>query len=139
MSDTPAPPSPSGLDEEARYLHAALFSTAADDVLLERYRDVHRRLFSDQAPVPLVARIVADRLDAEAIEYALRWRGAGRELTRKLQIISYLAETRRPYHHEFAHASGRRGTAIAILGGAAVRSAWKLLKGALLVRRHGLL
>ena len=111
----------------------------ADATILKRYRDVHRLLFPDEATTPLVARIVADRLDAEAIEYALRRRGAGAELTRKLQIISYFAETRRAYEDEFVNRSSRRAVAIVLLSAAAVRSTWKLLKGIALVWRHGLL
>jgi hypothetical protein len=132
-------PSHDYLDEEARYLHAALFSTAADDTILERYRDAHRQLFPDEPTSPLVARVVGKRLDAEAIEYALRRRKAGRELTRKLQIISYLAETRREYHDEFVNIERRPIFAFVLLGAALARSTWKLLKGVMLVRRHGLL
>ena len=127
------------LDEEARFLHAALFSRAADDTILERYRDAHRQLFPDELTSPLVVRIVGKRLDAEAIEYALRRRKAGRELTRKLQIISYLAESRRAYHDEFVNIERRRVVSFVVLGAAVARSTWKWLKGEMLVRRHGLL
>jgi hypothetical protein len=129
----------SDFDEEARYLHAALFSVVADDTIVERYHEVHRRLFPEQPTSPLVVRIIANRLDAEAIEFALRRRNAGRELTRKLQIISYLAEARRAYVDEFVNLTNNRLVAIVRLGAAAVRSIWKLLKGAVLVRRYGLL
>jgi hypothetical protein len=127
------------LAAEARYLHAALFSQPPDPAIVERYLDAHRQLFAHEPPSPLVSTIVERRLDAEAIEYALRRRRAGRELTRKLQILCYLAEVRAAYEHEFVNRHARRARAILALAAAALRSAWKLLKGEVLVRRHGLL
>ena len=127
------------LAAEARYLHAALFTQLADPALVERYRDAHRLLFAGEPTSPLVSRIVERRLDAEAIEYALRRRKAGRELTRKLQILCYLAEARAAYQDEFINRNTRRAGAILALAAAALRSSWKLLKGEWLVRRHGLL
>jgi len=126
------------LAAEARYLYAALFPRQPDPLVVERYCEAHRLLFPDRPASPLVARIVERRLDAEAIEYALRRQPEGRELTRKLQILSYLAETRPAGQDEFVNRRDRRGVAMLAVAGAALRSAWKRLKGELLVRRHGL-
>jgi hypothetical protein len=127
------------LAAEARYLHAALFPRAPAAVIVERYVQAHRLLFEDAAASPLVSRIVEEGLDAEAIECALRLRGRGRELTCKLQILCYLAETLAAYQDEFVNRKNRRVSAILILARSALRSAWKRGKGELLVRRHGLL
>jgi hypothetical protein len=127
------------LAAEARCLHAALFSQAVDPAIVERYVDAHRLLFAGEPASPLVSRIVERRLDAEAIEYALRRRKAGRELTRKLQILCYLAEARAAYQPEFFNRNERHRRAILALIAAALRSVWKLAKGEALVRRHGLL
>jgi hypothetical protein len=127
------------LAAEARYLHAALFAQEVDPAIVGRYVDAHRRLFAGEPPSPLVETIIERRLDAEAIEYALRRRKAGRELTRKFQILCYLAEARAAYQHEFFNRKERRGGAILALVAAAMRSAWKLVKGEALARRHGLL
>ena len=127
------------LAAEARYLHAALFSRPADPAIIERYVDAHLLLFAHEPSSRVVAAIVERRLDAEAIEFALRRRRAGRELTRKLQILCYLAEVRAAYEHEFVNRHTRPARAILALAAAAIRSAWKLLKGEVLVRRHGLL
>jgi len=127
------------LAAEARFLHAALFARAVDPAIVERYVDAHRLLFTGEPTSPLVSRIVERRLDAEAIEYALRRRKAGRELTRKLQILCYLAEARAAYQPEFFNRKERPSQAILALVAAALRSAWKLVKGEALVRRHGLL
>lgn len=127
------------LEEEARFLLGSLFPHRVDRVIVDRYVDAHRQLFAGQSSSPLITRIVSHRLDAEAIEYALRRREAGRELTRKLQILSYLAEVRAAYQDEFVNLKTRRARAIAALAAAALRSGWKRLKGEVLVRRHGLL
>jgi len=135
----PQLPGLGALAEEARYLHAALFRQPPAAAVVERYLQAHRLLFAGGATSPLVSRIVDERLDAEAIEYALRQRGSGHELTRKLQILCYLAEPLSSYHDEFMNRKNRRSAAIVGLARSALRSAWKRVKGELLVRRHGLL
>ena len=87
----------------------------------------------------MIARIVERRLDAEAIEFALRRRGRGRELTRKLQIASYLAEARAPYLDQFVNLKPSRLRAWSKLTGATLGALWKVCKGEYLIRRHGLL
>ena len=86
----------------------------------------------------VVAKVVARKLDAEAVEFALRRRGQGRELARKMQILCYLVEVRPEYFDEFVNTESSRRRAWAALAGATLRSAWKLLKGEYLIRRHGL-
>jgi len=98
------------------------------------------------AASPVVARVVAQRLDAEAVEFALRRRGTrggvpgepGRDLARRMQILCYLVEVQPAYMGEFVDRESSPGRAWAALAGATLRSAWKLLKGEYLVRRHGL-
>jgi hypothetical protein len=82
---------------------------------------------------------VERRLDAEAIEYALRRRGQGRELTRKLQIVCYLAEARAACLGEFVNLEAAGARAWVLLTGATLGAAWKLCKGEFTIRRHGLL
>jgi hypothetical protein len=127
------------LEEEARFLFVSLFPKPVDSAIVEQYVAAHRRLFADRLTSPLVTRIVGQRLDAEAIEYALRRRKIGQDLTRKLQILMYLAEVRPAYYHDFVNTNTRRGGAIVSLAMSALMSGWKLVKGELLIRRHGLL
>jgi len=88
---------------------------------------------------PVVAKVVARKLDAEAVEFALRRRGKGRELARKMQILCYLVEVRPEYLERFVNSETSRRRAWAAVGGATLLSAWTLLKGEYLIRRHGLL
>jgi len=128
-------PSPA---EEARYLYACLFRAPLDAVVVARYEAVGHA----SACPTLVSKVVARRLDAEAVEFALRRRGKGGDLTRRMQILCYLVEVRRDYLDEFVNLESPAGSvraAWAALLMATVRSAWKLLKGEYLVRRHGLL
>jgi SAM-dependent methyltransferase len=124
---------------EARHFHACLFHRQPDEQTVARYEAAYRQLFANDPPSPAIARIVARRLDAEAIEFALRRRGRARELTRKLQILSYLAEARTPYLDQFVNLETSRVRAWATLAAATLGAAWKLCKGEYLIRRHGLL
>jgi hypothetical protein len=127
------------LSQEASHFHACLFHRPADAATIERYAAAHRHWFADESASRLVTRIVERRLDAEAIEFALRRRGTGRELTRKLQIVCYLVEVRAAYLTQFINLETSRSKAWAALVRATCGALWKLSKGEYMVRRHGLL
>ena len=124
------------LAEEARHLHACLFRTPLEAIAIARYEAANREL--GVAASAVVTKVVARRLDAEAVELALRRRGSGGDLARRMQILCYLVEVRRDYLSEFINLESARGRAWAALAGAVLRSAWKRVKGEYLVRRHGL-
>ena len=126
------------LAAEARYLHACLFRRPADELTVARYEAAHRRWFAGEETSPLVRRILDRRLDAEAIEFALRRRGRGQELTRKLLIVCYLAEARAEYMGEFVQLQHSPARAWAGLAGATLDAAWKLVMGEYALVRHGL-
>lgn len=127
------------LTEEAHYFHLSLFHRPPDALTVSRYAAAHRGLFPNAQDPPWIARIVHRRLDPEAIEFALRRRGLGRELTRKLQILCYLAECRSAYLPRFVNLHRSRWRAWAALAAATFGAGWKLCKGELAIRRHGLL
>jgi SAM-dependent methyltransferase len=127
------------LAEEARHLHNSLFRRSPDTLTVKRYEAAHHHLFPNAPSSPEIARIVERRLDAEAIEFALRSRGAGSQLTRKLQVVSYLAESRAAYLNQFVNLKTSRPRAWAKLAAATLAAVWKRCKGEYLIRRHGLL
>lgn len=127
------------LAAEAACLHASLFHRAPDGLTIARYEAAHRELFPDAVSPAWLTRMVERGLDAEAIEFALRRRGRGAELTRKMQIVSYLAEARAPYLERFVNLEASRARAWSALLGAAAGAFWKLLKGEYAIRRHRLL
>ena len=126
------------LAEEARYLHRALFAQPIGEETVARYIDAHAQLFPETAPSPLLQTVVTRRLDAEAVELALRRRTPANPLTRKFQILCYLTETLPAYRANFHNDRSPLGHAILPLVSALVHSAWKSAKGAWLVKRHGL-
>jgi hypothetical protein len=99
-------PSPA---EEARHLHASLFHKPLDAVVIARYQAALEVGYALACPGEVnlsgqvVSTVVARRLDAEAVEFALRRRGLGRELTRRMQILCYLVEVRPDYLSEFVN------------------------------------
>jgi hypothetical protein len=118
---------------EAQHLHACLFRGPIEPVVVARYEAA-----VGQVSTGLTAKVVALRLDAEAVEFALRRRGLGADLSRRMQILCYLVEVRPAYLNEFINAESSRARAWAALSGATLGSAWKLIKGEYLVRRYGL-
>lgn len=159
------------LAEEARHLHACLFHRPLDAVVIARYQAALEVGYALACPsevnssAQVISTVVARRLDAEAVEFALRRRGLGRELARRMQILCYLVEVRPDYLSEFVnldrsrdapppasfapHGTARVSERTTATGGfaraawaallmATLRSGWKLLKGEYLVRRHGL-
>lgn len=125
------------LPEEAGHLHSCLFGRTIDPVSRARYEAAHRHL--PPMASQLVSRVVSRRLDVEAIEFALRRRGTGRELTQKVQILSYIAEVRPEYLAFYVNPTPSRVRAAAALLAALLNAGWKLLRGEYLIRRHGLL
>jgi len=132
-----ADPLPS-LAEEARQLHYCLFHRPLEPVVIARYESAHLARPHADPPSVVVAKVVTRRLDAEAVEFALRRRGKGSELARKMQIVCYLVEVRPAYLDRFVNFDSSRGRAWVALCGATLSSLWKLLKGEYLIRRHGL-
>jgi hypothetical protein len=133
------------LAEEARHLHACLFGAPLDAVTVARYEAALQVGHALACP-SVVSKVVGQRLDAEAVEFALRRRGlrggvvggqAG-DLARRMQILCYLVEVQPAYLGEFVNVKSSRGRAWAALLGITLRSGWKLVKGEYLIRRHGL-
>ena len=125
------------LAEEARYLYHSLFSEPLDEVVIRRYQAAHEQLFSNEERA-LIDRVVDLGLDVEAVEMALRRRGLGKELTRKIQILCYLLEVRAAYQNYFvATRTEPVRAAFAVLHGA-IRTVWLLLMGEFLIRKYGL-
>jgi len=126
------------LADEARFLHASLFSRPLDEEIVQRYEAAHHALFPKETP-GAVARIVALRLDVAAVEFALRRRHACPELSRKIQILSYLVEVRADYQADFIATRREPVRAILVLLWRILGAGWKLVKGECLVRFYGLL
>ncbi|MCX6623922.1 MAG: hypothetical protein NTY38_23240 [Acidobacteria bacterium] len=124
------------LGVEAQYFHRAFFARPLAPEVVDRYvrANQHCRLAPDAA----IETILRNALDVEAIEFALRVRGRGSTLTRKIQILFYLLEVRRDYYHDFVSETPMFGRALISLAGSVAGTGWKLAKGTWLIWRHGL-
>ncbi|MCC7498018.1 MAG: hypothetical protein IT160_10605 [Bryobacterales bacterium] len=123
------------LDAEVRYLHDAFFSRPLAAEVVDRYIRAVRHCGLDEDRT--AEKIVRSRLDAEAVEFALRLRGRGVALTRKIRILFYLVEVRSDYYADFVNETPLFGRALWRLAASLARTAWKLVKGSWLVWRHG--
>lgn len=126
------------LAAEADALHRSFFAGPAPPEVTRRFVAANRLCFGDADPDPVVATIVARRLDAEGIEFALRRRVPGSPLSRKIQILFYLLEVRQEYSRQFLGEREHRLAAGAALLSALGKTIWKFVKGEYLVRRYRL-
>ncbi len=127
---------PDAVAAEARYLAARLFNRTLDEQSVERYRAACRLLPDSPEAEASMKKLVALRLDPEAVEFALR--RSGSQLTKRIQILAYLLEFRGDCFELFVNTRERRGAAFVQLGVSGLRAALKLSKGKYLVMRHGL-
>jgi len=129
------------LSDEARYLHRAFFRKDPPAEVVDRYIAANKLCFPESSPLAskMMSKIVAARLDAEAVELALRVRKGPAILTRKIQILFYLLEVRSAWYSFFVGERESRSRAVAGLLYSVLQTAVKALKGLYLVRRHGLI
>jgi len=125
------------LERESRYIHRTFFKTDPPPEVVERYVAANRVCFPDADPGTrrLIDAILERRLDLEAIELALRLRGKGGILTRKIQILFYLIEVRSDYYGYFVNQQAAFGKALRALLLSAVKSLFQFCKGSILVWR----
>jgi hypothetical protein len=127
------------MPSEAAILHRALFpKTAMPHGLEARYLQARGRFFAGDAAAPLVAYIVENGLDPEAVEYALRLRRGPNGLTRRLQVMLTLCEVRSAYDTRFVQRRSARVPAWVGAPWLALRAAWKFIRGLYLIRAHRL-
>ena len=129
----------SALEREATYLHALFFRKPIPDVVIQRYVAANILCFPapDMRDSKMVETIVAHRLDAEAIELAMRLRHGRDLLTRKIQILFFLVEVRSAYYGYFVNQTPGLWRAVIRLLVSLVQTAWKGGKGCYLVWRYG--
>ena len=126
------------LEMEARYLHRAFFHRDPASEVVRRYVEANVHCFGvDASASPLVKVLVERKLDAEAVEFALRVRGRDNVLTRKIQILCYIVETRADYYADFVNDTACTSKAAVVLILSVPKAAYKFLKGSLLCWRHG--
>jgi len=106
---------------------------------VDAYRRAHAVVFAE-APIAAgaaaqIAEAVRRGWDLEALEFALRLRDKEGPLTKKVNILFYVMEARPGSFDHFVNAESSVLRAWLRLTGETLRSAYKLLKGWLLLRR----
>ena len=128
------------LRAEARYLHSCFFPGDAPPDVVERYVAANMQYCAPSHG--LMETMMARNLDAEAIELTLRSRKSPGILTKKIRILFYLLEVRSEYYSAFFGAARTDEpwfrVVIGLLYGP-LQTGAKYLKGAYLVRKHGLI
>jgi hypothetical protein len=137
---TPVSQSESSLRREAGYFHDLFFGGQPDPDIIDRYVAANRLYMPQLDPCSILTldKILQFQLDAEAVEYALRIRGEGKVLTKKIRILFYLAEVRSGYFSFFFNMEKAPFRAVTGILFSAVLTAAKLIKGMYLIRRHDL-
>lgn len=126
------------LRQEARYLHTQLFREEPPANVVDRYAAAVAACGIGGEGCGVMEKLVALRLDAEAVEFALRRRDRENALTKRMQILMYLVEVRSPYFAYFFNTERNLKRTIFHLAGSLLRSMYKLVKGQYLISRHGL-
>lgn len=127
------------LQAEGVYLHRAVFGFEPAAEIVERYAAANIQCLGKLAHEQYrVDRIIERKLDVEAVECAMRHRDPGNLLTCKLQVLLYLVEVRRGYYRLFFNEKSTPIAGKVRICLAVIRSAYKIVKGHVLIRRHKL-
>jgi len=113
------------------------FLDPAPPEVVDRYVSANFHCFGDSVADPAADAVVRHRLDPEAVELVMRSHGSSL-LTRKIQILFYLAEVRADHYPHFAASGESLSGAILCMSVSVFRSGWKFVKGQYLVRRYRL-
>lgn len=130
----------SELHSEARYLYRCFFKDSVDVVLLDRYARAHEiyGIKENEMDRRIMYKLQSLHLDAEAVEYVLRLKNRGNILTRKVEILHFLAECESNRSGDFFNSRDVGLKAWLYLFRALGRTIRCFVKGRILVRRYGL-
>lgn len=125
-------------DQEAQRIYVTLFNRPVPPLVAERFAAASQRLEAAAAPADLRAyrRAVEAPVDLEALELAARWTRRLPLLTRKFQLMAFLAETLPENQDIFISRRDNPAPAFAQIAVLSLRTGWLMAKGLLLVRRY---
>lgn len=128
------------LHREAHYLYRCFFNGSPDVVLKDRYARAHERYCIKENNME--RRIMYDlqslHLDAEAVEYVLRLKNRGNILTRKVEILHFLAECEPSRSGDFFNSQDVGPRVWLYLFGLLGHTVRCFVKGHILVKRYDL-
>lgn len=126
-------------DQEAQRIYFAIFNEPAPALVAERFAAASERLEANAAPADLAAyrAAVESGVDLEALELAARWTKRLPLLTRKFQLMAFLAETLPGNQTLFISHRDNFPAAFIRIAALTLRTGWLMAKGLLLVGRYG--
>jgi hypothetical protein len=128
---------PPELDRECALLCRQIFGVEPPPGCAEAYRQAHAVVFASVPPEAGLAEAVRGAWDLEALEFAWRLRDKDNALSKKVNILFYVMEARPEGFSAFVNSGPAPLRAWAKLSYETLRSAYKLLKGGILLRRLG--
>jgi hypothetical protein len=126
-------------DQEVQRIYSAIFDQPAPALVAERFAAASKPLEASVSPAQLQTyrAIIDSAVDLEALELAARWTKRLPLLTRKFQLMAFLAETLPGNQSLFiSHRDNFPGAFIRIAV-MSLRTGWLMAKGLLLVSRYG--
>jgi hypothetical protein len=126
-------------DHEARRIYAAIFNLPVPPLVAERFAAASERLDASVAASELAAyrAAVESGVDLEALELAARWTQRLPLLTRKFQLMAFLAETLPGNQTLFINHRDNFPAAFMRIAALTLRTGWLMAKGLFLVGRYG--
>jgi hypothetical protein len=125
------PMTPESLLIEGRYLYRRLMGGEPAAAILERYVQANLHCFvgSDPAEQARIDLFIEHQVDIEAVEYIWRLQKRSNLLSRKVQCLMYLVETRKDFYDRFFNDDVHLVQGKLVLVGEIARSFWMLAKG----------
>ena len=122
---------------EADRIYRALFGAAAPDVIKERFLEPSQTLNAGTVmrDVEHYYQALEHAPDLEALELACRWTGRFPLISRKFQLMVYLAETLPENQRYFVNTSDSFARGMLVVVATVFRSALKFVRGWFLMRR----
>ena len=124
---------------EADRVYRALFGAPAPDVLKQRFVEPSKRLNAGTVirDVERYYQAVEHAADLEALELACRWSGRFPLISAKFRLVVYLAETLPENQRHFVNTRDSFMRGLFVVSFTVVRSAFKFVRGWLLMRSFG--
>jgi hypothetical protein len=127
------------LEKEAQYICEKMFNgkkLSQDSV--ENYVHFNKLNFKTNQEIDINS-IVDKKLDIEAIEFYLRLQKRNNVLTQKVHALIYLIEIQKDFYYDFYVKKDSFLVGFTNLVYYTIRSIYKLIKGFMLVRLHGII
>ena len=128
------------LRAEANYFVHVFFNKEVDHKTIERYIGANEEIFTNDPKFTLqndfVVKMIKHKADIEALEFAWRTIDKDNVLSKKICIIFYILEAKSAYVPFFVnrHNSFFKGCFILVVS--VLCSAYRYLKGRILLKRH---